>query len=139
MQVSFKLVYIFILKQIISLTEAIQYSFWCIWLNNVKIYLQFTFVDLKFSLELLCTFIHYLPQQKFMGHLFGPLYLALVIHGKQDRTQLTFHLAVKKSVWWICECYRISKIIYVLVEFSLKELEDSWRVNQDRNGDHLVQ
>ena len=55
----------------------------------MKNYLQFTFIDLKLSLELLCTFIHYLPQQKFMGHVFRPLYLALVIHGKQDRTQLT--------------------------------------------------
>ena len=92
MQISFKLVYIFIFKQIISLTEAIQYSFWCTeWLNNMKNYLQFTFIDLKLSLELLCTFIHYLPQQKSMGHVFGPLYLALVIHGKQDRTQLTMN------------------------------------------------
>lgn len=55
----------------------------------MKNYLQFTFIDLKLSLELLCTFIYYHPQQKFMGRVFGPLHSALVIHGKQDKTQLT--------------------------------------------------
>lgn len=142
MQISSKLVYIFIFKQIISLTEAIQYSFWCIdWLNNMKKYLQFTFIDLKLSLNCCVhSFIIILNKNSwamYLDHCTWHWWF-MVNRTKHSLPSETFHLVVKKSVWWICECYRISKIIYVLVEFSLKELEDSWTVNQDRNGDYLV-
>lgn len=73
MPVSSKLIYTLIFKQVVHLMEAFQSSFGVLSDETIyNIYLWFIVVDSKFSLKLLCSFIHYLCQQKFTGHLFGP-------------------------------------------------------------------